>query len=121
MGEGPYKIVEPADYLENYETPEGYNTVCSAFSFETKGCTFWGTPKMLNECRSYVCTQRSYSQTELKIINSIWDRECKHCGAGYVIGVDTLYGHKEICEACGKEFFWIGLDVLPKKKRKRRK
>lgn len=71
IGPGPYVVLRPSEFLEKFEMPENYNTVCKNFNLEQEKCRVWGTYRLPIECRLYVCHLRSYTENELDEIKAI--------------------------------------------------
>ena len=72
-GPGPHELVTPQHYLINYGEFENYNKKCSAFMDEK--CSLWGSPEMPLECRTFVCTFRSFTKPELSKIAELLGRK----------------------------------------------
>ena len=106
-GPGPYKILSPEDYLENYNLTEAYNTKCAALTSRGR-CSVWGTKDFPIACRVHVCTNRKFTKEELWKIEQVEDRACSNCGASYVLLYhDKKLGHWiEECENCRHNFGW---------------
>lgn len=64
-GPPPRKTVSPIEYLYNFGKPDGYQTQCEHLTDEM-GCRVWGTSSLPEECRSYVCPHRIFSDKELR-------------------------------------------------------
>ena len=107
-GPGPYKLVAPEVYLENFGTAEAYNTKCIAMS--SKGhCKLWKTKEFPQECRTYVCQSRTFSKLELKKILAVVEHDCPKCGCSWMLYTKKPDGSmvKEHCEACGHKALWV--------------
>lgn len=104
-GPGPHKPLSPEDYLENFSTPEAYNTKCMALSEDGK-CTLWGTPDFPHVCRTHVCNQKIFTKKELSEIESVDDRECPNCNCEWTKMIDKGSTVKWVCEICDYEIEW---------------
>lgn len=119
-GPGPYKILPPLEYLEEWSTVNRYNTKCSQF-FRGK-CKIWGTKHFPAECRSHVCHLRSYTKQELAVIDCVVEEECECCGVQWLLKWEEEYGYPEIeliaykCELCGHEKIWTSTYKLDTKR-----
>jgi hypothetical protein len=110
-GPGPYKLLSPEDYLEDFGAYHGYNTQCLALN-EDNTCRIWGTPKLPVACRAHVCSNKIFTKEELETIEKIDDdAECNNCGAPYMLF--TRIGKKAKwhrsrweCELCGQTNHW---------------
>ena len=72
VGPGPYKIVDPELFLENHGCHEAYNTQCDGL-VDNK-CKYWNTDKLPLECKTYVCSSKIFSDTELYNIAKLTGR-----------------------------------------------
>ena len=104
-GPGPYKIRKVDTYLDNFGTPENYNTKCEHFTRSGK-CRVWGTRDLPLECRTYVCTNRQYSKKEMDVIKQTDDwNSCGKCKTPYA----RFLGGKKWkweCVNCGHKWSW---------------
>lgn len=100
-GPGPYKIVKPSKYLDDFGMSESYNTKCEGLTRSGK-CKYWGTNKLPVECRSYVCTSRNFTKKELEVMEMVSeDYSCNNCNAKYLL-INYEKGHWiHKCEICG--------------------
>ena len=100
-GPGPYKVLKPLKYLENYSVSESYNTKCEGLTRSGK-CKYWNTSKLPAECRAYVCTKRSFTKKELEVMSTVCeDYSCNNCNSQYLL-VYKENGHwVHECEICG--------------------
>lgn len=115
-GPGPYEVLPPEEYLENFGTTDAYNTKCQ--ELKPNGmCGIWGTPDFPLECRTYVCQTRKYSKEELDHIDAFQeDLECETCGSALIyakevkdsVDDDHTVGRTWtlICETCGQTDEW---------------
>ena len=117
-GPGPHKLLSPEDYLENFNTVESYNTKCAALD-NNGNCSVWGTNDFPIECRTHVCTNRSFTERELSDIENVFDRECSNCNASYVLMLENDGRFTEYCENCGHAFDWVK-QVIQKGKKQRK-
>ena len=115
-GPGPYKLLSPENYLENYSILESYNTRCMALS-ENNECRIWKTKELPVACRVHICTNKIFSAKERKDIESVVERECVYCEAPWTLceNISTVYVDEiptELweyhCEVCGKTYYWKG-------------
>lgn len=110
-GPGPYTLVTPEEYLENFSTTDSYDTQCMALGEDGK-CTLWGQTNFPVECRVHICTHREFSKLELETIDQVDEcRSCKKCEASYVLLVpqgpdEDDCDWLEKCENCGYTFLW---------------
>lgn len=113
FGPGPYKILAPEKFLENYNYADAYNTKCAALTSDGR-CSVWGTEDFPIACRVHVCTNRSFTEEELKKIDQVnHERECDECDASYVL---TYYDEKikawvDECESCSNKIGWKKVDI----------
>jgi len=103
-GPGPHKIVKMQTYLDNFEDPKGYNQRCEHLGNDGK-CGIWNTPKLPEECRTFVCHIRKFSKKELKRISQVHDYDCPECGRKWSVRLGGKY-FRQMCEACGAEWRW---------------
>lgn len=106
-GKGPYKLLPPEEYLENYGAFEAYNTKCLAL--DDKGrCRLWGTAELPQECRTFVCTSKVYTKEQLSIISNVEEESCPNCDAKWLI-VEKLDKNvwEKRCEICGLIEEWV--------------
>ena len=116
-GHGPYKILKPLKYLENYSLPESYNTKCEGLTKLGK-CKYWGTNELPAECRSYVCQNRSFTKKELKIMDLVSDSyPCANCGTQWVLIYKTNGDWTHFCEVCGHTKHWKTINIKGNKKK----
>ena len=113
-GPGPYKLLTPEAYLENYNTTDAYNTQCAALTKDGR-CSVWGTADFPIECRTHVCTNRIFTSIELSTIDCVDERVCEQCGASYTLLFEGANDNEYIveCESCGYEYKWIKEQIKP--------
>ena len=116
VGPGPYEALPAEEYLENFGTTESYNTKCESLGDDGL-CKLWGTPDFPQECRTYVCQTREYSEAEMRHIDAFdEERECDMCGSNLIYCKEVAEKDIEeinindkwtfVCEACGHEEEW---------------
>ena len=74
-GPGPYTEINPKDYNDIANNPEGYNTKCKYFDLKTEMCTIWNTNKIPLLCKTWICWLKEYTQEELDNINKLLKKE----------------------------------------------
>jgi len=116
FGPGPYRVLEPTAFLDEYGLPEAYNTKCSGLTDDSK-CSYWDTPKLPVECRWHICSVRTFSQKEFEEMDTIREEECENCKRDWtqIIYTDDNGICKRWCTACGWEETWEFLDEKPGK------
>ena len=112
-GPGPYKVLEPEDYLENFGDTAAYNTKCKHLTASGR-CSVWKTADFPAACRVYVCQSRRYTKEELRDINCIValdegydDYGCLDCKAQYVLYRSPF---EVECEICGCKWTWARVE-----------
>lgn len=110
-GAGPYKLLSPNDYLENFGTSESYNTQCAALDKNNK-CSIWGTKEFPTECRTHVCSNRSFTRKELLAMDRVdHERDCSKCGASYILSYIKNNQWRYECENCGYKYAWQKIPI----------
>ena len=104
IGPGPYEVKDKEDFLEDYEDSDNYNKKCEGF-VDGK-CKYWGTSDLPYQCRVFVCNVRSFSETELYMIdNCLEDSECHECKC-YLFVWEKENVFIRFCEQCTYEERW---------------
>jgi hypothetical protein len=73
-GPGPYRRVKVQDWLFNLQGSKKYNTFCEHFDLAKETCNAWGSGKLPLTCRVYICSKRTFSETELAEIDFLLGR-----------------------------------------------
>jgi len=107
FGPGPWKAIDSVKFLDDYNTPESYNTRCANLK-EDGRCNVWGTTMLPSECRSFVCSVRKFSKAELKKIDQVNDEMVCDCGAKWVYA-DESDSERIVytCELCNDVTTWV--------------
>jgi len=123
-GPGPYKVLTPEEYFQNFCYAQAYNTRCIHLTNRNK-CKIWGTKNLPSECRSHVCHNKKYSKEELELLKCMIDEDltdypCPTCGCKWYFfneKKETFW-----CEICNTKWQYIikvsneGLSYLIKEK-----
>jgi hypothetical protein len=60
FGPAPHKVVKVKTFVRNYLDHSLYGTKCEGKT--AKGCKYWGTPEMPDECIDSICPHKAYKE-----------------------------------------------------------
>ena len=72
VGPGPHEPIHHEVFLLNYGENDNYNKKCDQF-IDGK-CNLWGTDRMPVDCQIFVCSVRSFTESELEHIRKVTGR-----------------------------------------------